>query len=197
MAVYCVSGVTLNNYVYTDCCGNFNYGDTALPYTITFDLNSFYQNVNILNDDEVITQCPTSTPTPTPTLTPSNTPTPTNPTTPSTLTGKIVTYDYNTCEIYTNYPMGISCEILQEVDVFTNTGGIIRINITGGTSPYNVLWANGVREKILFNVSSGSYPVTVIDYYGDYTATTVCSIGRNLPNCDLNGVATYLVPPKV
>jgi hypothetical protein len=207
MALTCLSGITLNNYAYTDCCGNFFFGATAQPGIITFDKGKIYQNVTVISTDEATVICETPTPTPTPTLTRTPTPTPsptqtvtpspTNTNTPSTLTGKIVTYDYNPCEVYTNYPLGVECEILQEVNVFTNTGGVIRVNITGGTSPYTILWANGSREKVIFNLSEGSYPVTVVDYYGDYTANTVCQIGRDIPDCVIDGFATFLNPPKI
>jgi hypothetical protein len=206
MAITCLSGITLNNYAYTDCCGNFFFGETALPGVITFDKGQVNQNVSIISSDEATVVCETPTPTPTPTQTrtptptltrtPTNTPTSTSTNTPSTLIGKIVTYDYNPCEVYTNYPLGIYCEILQEVDIFTNTGGIIRINITGGTSPYNIFWANGSREKILFDVSEGSYPVTVTDYYGDYTATTFCSLLAPTATLTPSPTATPTVTPS-
>jgi len=206
MGVSCVSGITLNNFIYTDCCGNYNFGDISLGYIISLDENSFYQNVSIVPNSVATTSCPTPTPTPTMTVTPSMTVTPTQtatptptptPTTPSFLRTKLVTQDYNPCQVYTNFPLGLRCNVISQPDLFTNKGGILKIEVTGGTSPYEYYWSNGSQQDTIFDLSAGDYTVTVVDYYGDYTATTTCTLTLDKPNCTLLATISELVAPKL
>jgi hypothetical protein len=82
----------------------------------------------------------------------------------------------NNCETITLFDMGIRCNVERTPSTSTSTDGILSIVVTGGTSPYTVYW-NGIRgNQRLIGVGQGSYPVTVVDYYGDYTASTVCNI---------------------
>lgn len=181
--IVCGSGVTTGSYYYTDCCGNFING-TQVGLVVSLDYSKPSNGLTKLNV-VATTSCPSPTPTKTPTKTP--TPTPTTSVTP-TLTKtpnqtpsvtpspsrsgsfKIV----NNCDFFTIFPLGVEC-----VTVSQSTGeadGILSLNITGGTSPYTILWNNGQRTKTQFNLLPGDYPVTVIDYYGDFTASTICSI---------------------
>ena len=83
------------------------------------------------------------------------------------------------CDIVTKFPMGIECS--------SNIGAsTITINVTGGTPPYKIIWANGVQGPVLSNAVPGiSYSVTVTDYSWpggpDYTATTVCTLAPPTP----------------
>jgi len=52
----------------------------------------------------------------------------------------------------------------------------LTLRVTGGTTPYSFYWANGQRSQTLTGIGSGNYQVFVVDYYGDYTASTVCSL---------------------
>jgi hypothetical protein len=54
--------------------------------------------------------------------------------------------------------------------------GILSLKITGGTSPFSIYWEGGQRTQTLAGVPQGNYEVVVIDYYGDYSARTICSL---------------------
>ena len=83
------------------------------------------------------------------------------------------------CDVVTKFPMGIECS--------SNIGAsTITINVTGGTPPYKIIWANGFQGPVLSNAVPGiSYSVTVTDYSWlggpDYTATTVCTLAPPTP----------------
>jgi len=82
----------------------------------------------------------------------------------------------NNCDTVTLFDIGLRCNVERPPSTSTSTDGILSIIVTGGTSPYTVYW-NGIQgNQRLIGVGQGSYPVTVVDYYGDYTASTVCSL---------------------
>ena len=79
----------------------------------------------------------------------------------------------NQCNVLTIFPMGVQCVVdnpssIQAVD------GSVFLNITGGTPPYNVMWDNNNTGPYLEFLPLGSYTATVVDNFGDYTATTTC-----------------------
>jgi len=79
----------------------------------------------------------------------------------------------NQCNVLTIFPMGVQCVVdnpssIQDVD------GSVFLNITGGTPPYTVMWDNNNTSPLLMNLPLGSYTATVVDNFGDYTATTTC-----------------------
>jgi hypothetical protein len=47
------------------------------------------------------------------------------------------------------------------------------VTATGGTSPYTYLWSNGVNVPNVSNLCAGSYSVTVTDFIGCNTSTTI------------------------
>lgn len=183
--ILCGSGVTTGTYYYTDCCGNFIQGNSngqivimnyTKPYTGIVKLNS-----------PASTTCVTPTPTQTPTLTPTHTPTPsvTTTNTPTPTLTKTPTQTpsnspavrlQNECDVFTLFDMGVRCYPLKNPTSATSNDGILSVLVTGGTSPYSYYWANGQRVQTLVGVHEGTYEITVVDYYGDYTATTVCGI---------------------
>ena len=62
------------------------------------------------------------------------------------------------------------------------------VSITGGTSPYTITWSNGsvtsgISPQSINNLSAGTYSATIIDYWGDFTATTTCSIPKEAFDC--------------
>jgi hypothetical protein len=82
----------------------------------------------------------------------------------------------NNCDTVTLFDIGLRCNVERPPSTSTSTDGILSIIVTGGTSPYTVYW-NGIQgNQRLIGIGQGSYPVTVVDYYGDYTASTVCSL---------------------
>lgn len=79
----------------------------------------------------------------------------------------------NQCNVLTIFPMGVQCVVdnpssIQAVD------GSVFLNITGGTPPYNIMWDNNNTSPFLEFLPLGSYTATVVDNFGDYTATTTC-----------------------
>jgi hypothetical protein len=98
---------------------------------------------------------PTPTPTPTPTATP-------------------IYVLKNECAPFTLFDLGISCNVIQQ-PLGTNDG-ILSLKITGGTSPYTIYWNGVLGQQTIGNLGPGSYSARVVDYYGDYTANTICSL---------------------
>ena len=88
----------------------------------------------------------------------------------------MVNYSSNTCNIITLFPLGIECQTINAYSPFSSDGSILLI-ITGGTPPYNITWENGSHTQNLVGVQSGDYSAVVTDYYGDFTATTTCTVG--------------------
>lgn len=183
--IICGSGVTDNSYYYVDCCGNSVRG--MIPgQIVTLDYTQPYNGIKILNI-EATPNCPTpnntSTPTstPTPTITASatpkntSTPTPTPTKTPCPTTSPAVSL-INECLPITIFPMGVSCNVIKQPSSPTSFDGILSLFITGGTSPYSFYWNTGERTQTIYNLPSGSYTVLVVDYYGDFSSTTVCSL---------------------
>jgi len=85
----------------------------------------------------------------------------------------------NDCTIVTILPLGITCNG-KNPSVFEASDGIISVNITGGTAPYNVLWTTPdvvvLTGQTQFNQPNGTYTVTVYDYWYDLSAQTTCTI---------------------
>ena len=82
----------------------------------------------------------------------------------------------NTCEIITIFPLEVECNVTN-ASTNLSVDGSIDLLINGGTAPYVVTWSNGQQGKTLITLSAGTYSATVVDYYGDYTATTQCEVG--------------------
>jgi len=103
----------------------------------------------------------------------------------------------NSCNIITLLPLGLDCDSIN-ASTPEATNGYVALYITGGTPPYNVTWDNGSHGTLLTNLNSGDYTATVVDYYGDFTATTTCSVGfdsfylEEFQNCKDNSIIYYL-----
>ena len=96
--------------------------------------------------------------------------------------GESLTQDtgINECNVLTIFPLGCECintppSSIQAID------GQIFLNVTGGTPPYTILWNNNNTSPLLVNLPYGSYTATVIDSFGDYTATTTCVLSVPSP----------------
>jgi hypothetical protein len=72
--------------------------------------------------------------------------------------------------------MGVTCNPITFPSSQTSLDGVLSLLITGGTTPYSIYWEGGQRTQTLVGIPQGNYQVTVVDYYGDYTASTVCSL---------------------
>lgn len=82
----------------------------------------------------------------------------------------------NSCNIITILPLGIDCDVIN-ASTPDASNGYMAILITGGTPPYITTWSNGANTTYLTNLSPGNYTATVVDYYGDFSATTTCTVG--------------------
>ena len=79
----------------------------------------------------------------------------------------------NECDVLTLFPLYVEC--VNELPTSTNSfDGSVSLIITGGTPPYVVTWDNGSISQSLTDLTFGSYTATVVDYYGDFSATTTC-----------------------
>jgi hypothetical protein len=183
--VVCGQGITDVGYYYTDCCGNFVRGNTP-GQIVSLNYGLPYNGIKILNvptseicatptQTPTTSQTPTPTPNSTPTLTPSITQSATPTLTPTPSQTPAVVY-YNECEPITIFPMEIECITVQNPTTSTSFDGILYVNVTGGTPPYNFYWNTGERSQTISNAPVGNYTVLVIDYYGDFSATTTCSL---------------------
>jgi hypothetical protein len=183
--IVCGSGTTTGNYYYTDCCGNFIQG-TTVGIIVSLDYTKPYNGVVKLNvpaNKICLTPNPTPTPTTTPTQTTTPTVTPTSTVTPTPTKTPNVTQTSsgfyvlrNECNVFTLFDMGVQCYPIAEPTSSTSSDGILSVQVTGGTAPYSFYWEGGQRIQTLVGVPQGSYDVTVVDFYGDYTATTVCEL---------------------
>ena len=139
---------------------------------------------------ETPTQTPTNTITPsvTPTYTPTPSVTPTYTPTPSITPS--VTPSYNPCAppsipftsecgVLTLLNLSPSCQINSYPTTEISLDGSLSILVSGGSSPYTIVWENGIIQSsntgsTINNLSAGTYSATIIDYWGDFTATTSC-----------------------
>lgn len=81
----------------------------------------------------------------------------------------------NECDVITIFPMGVEC-IIQNPSNDKSFDGAATLSITGGTPPYTVYWEIGSYAPALGSLGVGEYEATVVDYYGDFTANTICSL---------------------
>ena len=204
--IVCGSGVTQNSYNYIDCCGNVISGNgsgtiVSLDYTRATPGNG----VTLLNVPASVS-CPSPTPTktqtPTPSVTPTLTVTPTSTVTPTvTPTQSPIPKNneaytvINECRVLTQFDMGLECYPIKQPSSPSVKDGILAVRVTGGTSPYTFLWEDGPRTQMLVGVDAGSYQVTVTDFYGDYTATTICSLFAPSPTPTNTTTPTPTVTP--
>ena len=79
----------------------------------------------------------------------------------------------NECQPIVIFPLGVACQVTNPSGQNTSDGAATLI-VTGGTPPYNITWGNGNSSFAINNLSVGSYPATIVDYYGDFTANTIC-----------------------
>jgi hypothetical protein len=203
--IFCGQGFTTGSYYYTDCCGNFMQGN-SINELVSLDYSKPTNGITKMNV-VATTSCPTPTQTRTPTQTPTNTATPTvTPTQTNTPTTTVslsntpsngAAYNLkNECDVFTLFDMGIRCQIIKLPSSNTTFDGILTMKVTGGTAPYSYYWNGGQRTQTLRNIPPGNYPITVVDYYGDYTANTICSIFAATPTPTQTNTMTQTVTPS-
>ncbi|MCB9185745.1 MAG: SprB repeat-containing protein [Flavobacteriales bacterium] len=59
-------------------------------------------------------------------------------------------------------------------------GASATVNVQGGTSPYTYAWSNGGTTQTIGNLVSGTYSVTVTDYFG---CSATCSVNVTVEGC--------------
>lgn len=87
----------------------------------------------------------------------------------------IITGYKNECGIITILPMVVNCTT-SNPSSYEASDGEVSVIIIGGTPPYITTWTNGPIAPAFGGLGIGSYTATTVDYWGDYTATTVCSL---------------------
>lgn len=95
--------------------------------------------------------------------------------TPPPFIPPIITGYKNECGVVTILPMIVECKV-SNPSSFTSNDGEVSVSITGGTAPYTITWSNGTISPAIGGLGNGSYTATTVDYYGDYTSTTICTI---------------------
>lgn len=86
----------------------------------------------------------------------------------------------NECDVFTTFPLGVFCSTTNPT-TSSSLDGSITLVVTGGTPPYNFFWGNGQRTNSIKNLAAGEYNVSVVDYYGDFTASTTCGLFAPTP----------------
>ena len=190
-SIICGSGITQSGYYYTDCCGNF-VKDQIAGQVVVLDYTLPNYGITLLNvpaSQPCLTQTPTptTTPTVTPTLTPTKTPTQTPTSSPTktptatpipSCTPEVTSV--NECVPITILDMGVSCNVIKQPSS-NGFDGILSVIVTGGTPPYSFYWSTGENSQTIYNLPFGNYSVLVVDYWGDYSAVTTCSLIRTTP----------------
>ena len=202
--IVCGSGITLGSYYYYDCCGVFQTG-TGEEQLVIFDYTKPFNGVTKLNTPaSTVCATPTATPTqqstqtatPTPTITPTITKSPTATPTPTPTPSNAVLFrEQNNCQVFTLFPLGVECYGTNPTSS-TSYDGKLYLRITGGTSPYDITWQGGQKTPYLFNLGNGNYQVTVVDYYGDFTAITSCSMIAPTPTSTTTPTPTQTPSPS-
>jgi hypothetical protein len=86
----------------------------------------------------------------------------------------------NECDVLTLFPLYVEC--VSEIPTSNSSfDGSISLIITGGTPPYVVTWDTGSISQSITDLDFGTYTATVVDYYGDFTATTTCVLSPKIP----------------
>ena len=100
----------------------------------------------------------------------------------------------NECGVITILPMGVRC-VTTNPSTSLSSDGIVSLSISGGSAPYTVTWIDGPISPTYNNLPNGSYTATTVDYWGDYSATTVCTIDTP-PDCTFSATIEEVFPEE-
>lgn len=98
----------------------------------------------------------------------------------------------NQCEPLTILPLGLKCNVVNPT-IENPFGGILSVNITGGTAPYTVVWTPGGTGTTILNQTAGSFVATVTDYWGDFVEKITCTLELPLV-CNFTPSVTQFFP---
>jgi hypothetical protein len=95
----------------------------------------------------------------------------------------IAVKDANNCVVSTTQfvfePANLSINpLITNITCAGSSNGAINLNVVGGVLPYNYQWSTGSTNPAIFNLTAGSYSVTVKDFNG---CTTTYSVVLNQP----------------
>lgn len=104
----------------------------------------------------------------------------------------------NECGVITIFPMSLEC-VSTSPSTPESNDGMVSVSITGGTPPYKYTWegigiGNDSHAPAIENVNIGEYTVTVVDFWGDFTATTTCTLSART-DCSFSGTVSEFIPP--
>jgi hypothetical protein len=103
--------------------------------------------------------------------------------------------EINECDVITITPLTVECVVVHP-STNVSSDGAASLFIQGGTPPYSIVWninGNNVLGQNQINLSVGEYPATVVDYYGDYSASTICVLTGET-DCSFGVSITYPNP---
>jgi hypothetical protein len=174
---------TSGNLYILDIAGAVYNLQLYFPYNVTYVKNTTFIKPRSSSQSDICNNVVINPPTPPPPPPPPPIPIP----------GVTV----NNCTPITILPLGIECVTLTAATQ-NYLFGSLSVNVTGGTSPYGVVWKspNGVTSNgySINNVPVGNYVVTVVDFWGDSSATTTCSLSA-ISNCSFSGSVVLYTPP--
>lgn len=84
----------------------------------------------------------------------------------------ITVSDMNSCGATATFmvsqpdPLNFDFDIINATTSSSMDGSILLENITGGTAPYDFVWANGEETEDLFNIAAGIYNLSIVDDNG-------------------------------
>ena len=90
-------------------------------------------------------------------------------------TQPIIVKPVNECAIITLFPMTAICNS-NNPSTPQSYDGSVSVLVSGGTPPYNITWEEGGYGPTKSNIGVGNYHATIVDFYGDFTANTICSL---------------------
>lgn len=79
--------------------------------------------------------------------------------------------DFNNCTTTASFTVTepdtlLVSAVIDDLECFGDSNGVIDISVTGGTTPYNYNWSNGQTSEDITGLIAGTYTVNVVDANG-------------------------------